>query len=91
MISIHTDKKLNIILPNTNKALAKVLKDATPKELEVIRYYIKDKSLIKQYIQTKINKEIIANIKANELFFRLFWAFKFKDYANIKILISSKM
>jgi len=36
MISIHTDKKLNIILPNTNKALAKVLKDATPKELEVI-------------------------------------------------------
>ena len=36
MISINTDKKLNIILPNTNKALKKVLKDATPQELEVI-------------------------------------------------------
>lgn len=36
MISINADKKLNIILPNTNKALNKVLIDASPKELEII-------------------------------------------------------
>lgn len=36
MISFLADKKLNIILPSTNKALAEVLKDASPKELEVI-------------------------------------------------------
>ena len=36
MISINTDKKLNIILPNTNKALKKTLSDATPQELDVI-------------------------------------------------------
>ena len=36
MISIKADKKLDIILPNTNKALAEVLKSASPKELEVV-------------------------------------------------------
>jgi len=36
MINISTSKQLNIILPNTNKALAKVLNSATLKELEVI-------------------------------------------------------
>jgi len=36
MISIPADKKLDIILPNTNKALAEILKSASPKELEVI-------------------------------------------------------
>lgn len=36
MISISSNKTLDIILPNTNKALAEVIKDATPKQLEVI-------------------------------------------------------
>ena len=36
MINISTSKQLGIILPNTNKALAKVLNSATLKELEVI-------------------------------------------------------
>ena len=36
MINISTPKQLDIILPNTNKALAHVLKNATVKELEVI-------------------------------------------------------
>ncbi len=36
MISISADKKFSIILPNTNKALAEVLKNASPKELELI-------------------------------------------------------
>jgi len=36
MINIHLDKKLNIILPNTNKALRKVLTDISTKEFESI-------------------------------------------------------
>lgn len=36
MINIHANKQLDIILPNTNKALKEVLKGATPKELEVL-------------------------------------------------------
>lgn len=36
MINISTSKQLGIILPNTNKALAKVLSTVTPQELEVI-------------------------------------------------------
>ncbi|MCD4668474.1 MAG: flagellar hook-length control protein FliK [Sulfurimonas sp.] len=36
MINISSYKQLDIILPNTNKALAKVLGNATPKELEII-------------------------------------------------------
>ena len=34
MINLVTNKQLNIIVPNTNKALAEVLKGATPKQLE---------------------------------------------------------
>jgi flagellar hook-length control protein FliK len=36
MINISGNKQLDIILPNTNKALKEVLKGATPKELEVL-------------------------------------------------------
>jgi len=36
MLSITTNTKLDIILPNTNKALKEVLKNATPKELEAL-------------------------------------------------------
>jgi len=36
MINFQTDKKLTIMLPNTNRALAEVLKDASPKELALI-------------------------------------------------------
>ncbi|MDD3835556.1 MAG: hypothetical protein PHS42_08795, partial [Sulfurimonas sp.] len=36
MLSISTNTKLDIILPNTNKALKEVLKNATPKELEAL-------------------------------------------------------
>lgn len=36
MINISGNKQLDIILPNTNKALKEVLESATPKELEVI-------------------------------------------------------
>ncbi|PHQ64801.1 MAG: flagellar hook-length control protein FliK [Sulfurimonas sp.] len=36
MINISGNKQLDIILPNTNRALKEVLKGATPKELEVL-------------------------------------------------------
>ena len=36
MISIRADKKFDIVLPNTNRALAEVLKSASSKELEAI-------------------------------------------------------
>lgn len=36
MLSIKTNTKLDIILPNTNKALKEVLKNATAKELEAL-------------------------------------------------------
>lgn len=36
MINLYPDKKLTIILPNTNRALAEALDSASPKELEVI-------------------------------------------------------
>lgn len=36
MINFSLQKQLSIILPNTNKALAEVLKSATPKELEIL-------------------------------------------------------
>ena len=36
MINLSLNKQLNIILPNTNKALAEVLKDATPQQLQTL-------------------------------------------------------
>jgi len=36
MINLHLDKHLSIILPNTNKALAEVLKNASPIEIKTI-------------------------------------------------------
>ena len=36
MINLSLAKQLSIILPNTNKALAEVLKNASPKELEIL-------------------------------------------------------
>lgn len=36
MINVNTNKTLNIILPNTNKALKEVLQSASPKELETL-------------------------------------------------------
>jgi len=42
MINLSINKQLEIIVPNTNKALAAVLKEATPKEMEAI---LKNKDL----------------------------------------------
>jgi len=70
MISINTDKKLNIILPNTNKALKKVLKDATPKELDVITKGKDLKSIIGSLLKessqnSSADKTLLTLVKNN--------------------------
>ena len=70
MISINTDKKLNIILPNTNKALKKVLKDASPKELEVITKGKDLKSIIGSLLKessqnSSADKTLLTLVKNN--------------------------
>ena len=51
MINVSNNKKLDIILPNTNKALREVLKSATPKELETITQNKDLKSIINSLLQ----------------------------------------
>jgi len=70
MISINTDKKLNIILPNTNKALKKTLKDATIQELEVITKGKDLKSIIGSLLKesaqnSSADKTLLTLVKNN--------------------------
>jgi len=70
MISINTDKKLNIILPNTNKALKEVLKDATPQELDVITKGKDLKSIIGSLLKesaqnSSADKTLLSLVKSN--------------------------
>jgi len=69
MINLSTSKQLGIILPNTNKALAIVLKEATPKEIETI---LKDKdlksvinSLLKESAQSQESDKTLLNLAKN--------------------------
>jgi len=66
MINFQTDKKLTIILPNTNRALAEVLKDASPKELALIG---KDKDL--KSIINSLLKESSQNPAADKTLLEL--------------------
>ncbi len=70
MINISTSKQLDIILPNTNKALAHVLKDATAKELEVISKGKDLKSVMNTILKRSANdssldKELLQLVKNN--------------------------
>jgi hypothetical protein len=70
MINISTSKQLDIILPNTNKALAHVLKDATVKELEVISKGKDLKSVMNTILKRSANnssadKELLQLVKNN--------------------------
>jgi len=70
MISINTDKKLNIILPNTNKALKKVLSEATTQELEVITKGKDLKSIIGSLLKesaqnSSADKTLLTLVKNN--------------------------
>jgi len=70
MLNVTTNTKLDIILPNTNKALKEVLKNATPKELEALSSG-KDlksvlNSLLKQSSQSSASdKTLLQLLKQN--------------------------
>lgn len=74
MINITTDKKINIVMPNTNRALAEVLKEASPKELEVITKG-KDlksivNSLLKESTQSSSSDKALLDIVKNNPTFK---------------------
>jgi hypothetical protein len=54
MINLNTDARLNIILPNTNKALAEAIKNATPEQLSQLKEGKDVKSLLTSIFQDKI-------------------------------------
>lgn len=66
MINLSVNKQLEIIVPNTNKALAVVLKEATPKEMEAI---LKNKDL--GAVLGSILKESAQNSNANSTLLEL--------------------
>jgi len=66
MINLSVNKQLEIIVPNTNKALAVVLKEATPKEMEAI---LKNKDL--GSVLGSILKESAQNSNANNALLEL--------------------
>jgi len=66
MINTSLSKQLGIILPNTNRALAAVLKDATPKEIEAV---LKDKDL--KSVMNSLLKESSLNADSNKTLLNL--------------------
>ncbi len=70
MINISTNKQLNIILTNTNKALAQIIKSSSPKELEALSQNKDLKSIINSmFEQTSKNsssdKALLELVKNN--------------------------
>jgi hypothetical protein len=70
MINISNLKRLGIILPNTNKALEKVLSSATPKEIEVISKGRDLKGVMESILkqssdETVSNKDLLQLVKNN--------------------------
>jgi len=70
MINISTAKQLDIILPNTNKALAQVLGNATQKELETLSQGKDLKSVMNDILKQSGNssssdKELLQLVKNN--------------------------
>lgn len=55
MIPISSDTRLNIILPNMNKALGEAIKNATPEQLETLKEGKDLKSLLTSLFQDKIS------------------------------------
>ena len=53
MINISTNKQLGIMLPNTNKALAEVLKTATPQQLQTLSEGKDIKSILHALLQER--------------------------------------
>jgi len=70
MINISPNKQLGIILPNTNKALAEVIKNATPKQLERLAEGKDIKSILNTLLQestqhSKSDKVLLDLLKHN--------------------------
>jgi len=69
MINISTSKHLDIVTPSTNRALAKVLSNASPKELEIINNSKDLKSImgsiLKGSADTSSDKELLQLVKNN--------------------------
>ena len=57
MINLSTNKQLNIILPNTNKALKLIIQNATPKELQSISQNKDLKSIINSLLKEATSSE----------------------------------
>ena len=55
MINLNTSKTLNIVLPNTNKALNEVVKSITPQELETLSKGRDLKSIVSTLLQQSAN------------------------------------
>ena len=73
MININANKTLNIILPNTNKALDEVLKKASPKELQTLTQDKDLKSLLNNLLKQSLdapsqNKTLLNLVKKNPTF-----------------------
>ncbi len=70
MINISTSSKLDIILPNINRALAQVLQDSTQKELETLSQGKDLKSLLNSILKQSAknpsaDKELLQLVKNN--------------------------
>ena len=70
MTNISNSNRLAILLPNTNKALTKVLSDATPKELELISHTKDLKSIMSAILKqsannSSLNSELLQLVKNN--------------------------
>lgn len=56
MINLNTDARLNIILPNMNKALGEAIKNATPEQLEML----KEGKDISSFLTTLFNDKLTS-------------------------------
>ena len=70
MINLNTSKTLNIVLPNTNKALNEVVKSITPQELETLSKGRDLKSIVSTLLQQSANdssgdKKLLSMLKSN--------------------------
>ncbi len=57
MINLNTEARLNIILPNMNKALGEALKNATPEQLETL----KENKDIKSFLNSLFNDKLTSS------------------------------
>jgi hypothetical protein len=90
MINIQADKKLALILPNTNKALAEVIKNASPSQLkELTQKYsdVKDvlSSLFDKSINTKESDKVVLDILKKSTIFKDMGSFS-KDITTLQSL-----